>query len=102
MEHDVGKFKRHDTPHPKHEVGAGPKLKGKPQIDGHVIPHEGGKKSKDEAVLQLGTETRKASRASEFAGDEISSESQRPTPSKRLGILTMRYLSVEIVFIPTF
>lgn len=35
----MGEFKRHDTPHPKH----GPKVKGR-QIDGHVIQHEDGAK----------------------------------------------------------
>src|SRR5687767_14282849 len=34
-EGQIGEFKRHDTPHPKH----GPKVKGR-QIDGHVIQHE--------------------------------------------------------------
>lgn len=33
---NIGKFERHDTPHPKHH---GPKPKGR-QIDGHVIHHD--------------------------------------------------------------
>jgi len=35
LEANIGKFERHDTPHPKH----GPKPKGR-QIDGHVIHHD--------------------------------------------------------------
>ncbi|CDW54746.1 PDZ and LRR 8 domain containing protein [Trichuris trichiura] len=48
-EESTGRFERHDTPHPKHPA----KPKGR-QIDGHVIPHEVGKKHDKEASFRVG------------------------------------------------
>uniref|UniRef100_A0A5S6R0M0 PDZ domain-containing protein n=1 Tax=Trichuris muris TaxID=70415 RepID=A0A5S6R0M0_TRIMR len=48
-EESTGRFERHDTPHPKHPA----KAKGR-QIDGHVIPHDAGKKHDKEASFRVG------------------------------------------------
>lgn len=47
-EHNIGKFERHDTPHPKH----GPKPKGR-QIDGHVIHHDESQAAKINDQLKI-------------------------------------------------
>ncbi|KRX54774.1 Protein lap1 [Trichinella sp. T9] len=51
----IGKFERHDTPHPKHPT----KAKGR-QIDGHVIPHDGNNKPGKDATFRVGDGRRKS------------------------------------------
>ncbi|KRZ41003.1 Protein lap1 [Trichinella pseudospiralis] len=51
----IGKFERHDTPHPKHPT----KVKGR-QIDGHVIPHDGNNKPGKDATFRVGDGRRKS------------------------------------------
>ncbi|XP_003375374.1 putative PDZ domain protein, partial [Trichinella spiralis] len=51
----IGKFERHDTPHPKHPT----KAKGR-QIDGHVIPHDGNHKPGKDATFRVGDGRRKS------------------------------------------